>query len=138
MSDCGLFRWCFSWLLSCFVIYHGSICYLTTEAGSFWSRKWQPASVFLPGKLHGGKSLVGCSPWGRKNRIKRSAAQQAHLIRESVSRRPFGQKPCCLLASHTGVWLGVWKRECFITLQLNLSCLLSLFSILCPSWEFLQ
>ena len=26
-----------------------------------WSRKWQPAPVFLPGKLHGQRSLVGYS-----------------------------------------------------------------------------
>ena len=26
------------------------------------SRKWQPTPVFLPGKLHGQRSLVGCSP----------------------------------------------------------------------------
>ena len=31
-----------------------------------WSRKWQPMSVFLPGKYHGQRSLVGCSPWGYK------------------------------------------------------------------------
>ena len=31
-----------------------------------WSRKWQPMSVFLPGKYHGQRSLVGCSPWGCK------------------------------------------------------------------------
>ena len=31
-----------------------------------WSRKWQPTSVFLPGKSHGPRSLEGCSPWGRK------------------------------------------------------------------------
>ena len=31
-----------------------------------WSRKWQPISVFLPGKFHGQRSLVGYSPWGRK------------------------------------------------------------------------
>ena len=29
-------------------------------------RKWQPTPVFLPGKSHGWKSLVGYSPWGRK------------------------------------------------------------------------
>ena len=29
-----------------------------------WSRKWQPTPVFLPGKSHGQRSLVGCSPWG--------------------------------------------------------------------------
>ena len=31
-----------------------------------WSRKWQPTSVFLPGKSHGHKSLAGSSPWGRE------------------------------------------------------------------------
>ena len=28
-----------------------------------WSRKWQPAPIFLPGKSQGQRSLVGCSPW---------------------------------------------------------------------------
>ena len=31
-----------------------------------WSRKWQPTPVFLPGKFHGQRSLVGYSPWGCK------------------------------------------------------------------------
>ena len=31
-----------------------------------WSRKWQPAPVFLPGKSHGQRSLADYSPWGRK------------------------------------------------------------------------
>jgi len=31
-----------------------------------WRRQWQPTPVFLPGKSHGQKSLVGCSPWGCK------------------------------------------------------------------------
>ena len=31
-----------------------------------WRRKWQPTPVFLPGKSHGQRSLVGCSPWGCK------------------------------------------------------------------------
>ena len=31
-----------------------------------WRRKWQPTPVFLPGKAHEQKSLVGYSPWGRK------------------------------------------------------------------------
>ena len=29
-------------------------------------RQWQPTSVLLPGKSHGWRSLVGCSPWGRE------------------------------------------------------------------------
>ena len=31
-----------------------------------WRRKWQPTPVFLPGKSHGGRSLVGYNPWGGK------------------------------------------------------------------------
>ena len=27
-------------------------------------RQWHPTPVLLPGKAHGWKSLVGCSPWG--------------------------------------------------------------------------
>ena len=28
-----------------------------------WKRKCQPTPVFLPGKSHGQRRLVGCSPW---------------------------------------------------------------------------
>ena len=28
-----------------------------------WGKKWQPNPVFLPGKSHGQRSLVGYSPW---------------------------------------------------------------------------
>ena len=31
--------------------------------GLYWRRQWQPTPVLLPGKSHGRKSLVGCSPW---------------------------------------------------------------------------
>ena len=30
----------------------------------YWRRQWQPTPVLLPGKSHGRRSLVGCSPWG--------------------------------------------------------------------------
>ena len=29
-----------------------------------WRRQWHPTPVLLPGKFHGRRSLVGCSPWG--------------------------------------------------------------------------
>ena len=29
-------------------------------------REWQPTPVFLPGKSHGQRNLVGYSPWGCK------------------------------------------------------------------------
>ena len=28
--------------------------------------QWHPTPVLLPGKSHGWRSLVGCSPWGRR------------------------------------------------------------------------
>ena len=32
-----------------------------------WRKKWQPTPVFLHGKSHGQRSLVGYSPWGCKS-----------------------------------------------------------------------
>ena len=31
-----------------------------------WRRKWQPTPIFLPGKFHGLRTLVGYSPQGRR------------------------------------------------------------------------
>ena len=31
-----------------------------------WNRKWQPPPVFLPGKFHGQRSLIGYGPWACK------------------------------------------------------------------------
>ena len=42
---------------------------MLSEIGSFYAffrrRQWHPTPVLLPGKSHGQRSLVGCSPWGR-------------------------------------------------------------------------
>ena len=50
-SDCGA-----SSLLQRF----GGLC------REYWRRRWHPTPVLLPGKSHGWRSLVGCSPWGRR------------------------------------------------------------------------
>ena len=34
--------------------------------GIFLEKAMAPTPVLLPGKSHGRRSLVGCSPWGRK------------------------------------------------------------------------
>ena len=31
-----------------------------------WRRQWHPTPVPLPGKSHGRRSLMDCSPWGRE------------------------------------------------------------------------
>ena len=39
----------------------------TGDAGSIpWRRKWQPTPVFLPGKSHRQRRLVGYRLWSRK------------------------------------------------------------------------
>ena len=38
--------------------------------------QWHPAPVLLPGKSHGQRSLMGCSPWGR---YKLDTTEQLHF-----------------------------------------------------------
>ena len=45
-----------------------------------WRRKWQPALVFLPGETHEQRSLVGYSPWGRKNQTQLSDHTHTHKL----------------------------------------------------------
>ena len=39
---------------------------LCVSKSNGWRRQWHPTPVLLPGKSHGQRSLVGCSPWGRE------------------------------------------------------------------------
>ena len=41
-------------------------CCFPVASYHFWRRQWHPAPVLLPGKSHGWRSLVGCSPWGHE------------------------------------------------------------------------
>ena len=50
------------------VTLQGRLIYLqikTLVDTQVWRRQWHPTPVLLPGKSHGWRSLVGCSPWGR-------------------------------------------------------------------------
>ena len=58
-----------------------SICHLWFLSSVFW-RKWQPTSVFLPGKSHGRWNLVGYSPWGHKES---DTTEWLHIYRFFVS-----------------------------------------------------
>ena len=46
-----------------------------------WRRKWQPTPVFLPGKSHGQRSLVGCSPFVTKSQARLS---DQHLLTYTI------------------------------------------------------
>ena len=55
-----LWKWDFLCLLFSFCLNHRFTC------RQKWRRHGQPTPVLLPGKSHGRRSLVGCSPWGRE------------------------------------------------------------------------
>ena len=38
----------------------------TVNMPAEWRQQWQPTPGLSPGRPHGRRSLVGCSPWGRK------------------------------------------------------------------------
>ena len=40
--------------------------FFMAEYCSIRRRPWHPTPVLLPGKSHGWRSLVGCSPWGHE------------------------------------------------------------------------
>ena len=41
----------------------GCVYIFNIISSHFWRRQWHPTPVLLPGKSHGWRSLVGCSPW---------------------------------------------------------------------------
>ena len=41
-----------------------TLVYFTYSKPIIRRRQWHPTPVLLPGKSHGQRSLVGCSPWG--------------------------------------------------------------------------
>ena len=49
-----------SFVLFCILIY------LPSVARCLWRRQWHLTPVLLPGKSHGRRSLVSCSPWGHE------------------------------------------------------------------------
>ena len=53
---------------SCPVIWdvHSDPSVINYALSSVQRRQWYPTPVLLPGKSHGWRSLVGCSPWGRQ------------------------------------------------------------------------
>ena len=72
-------------------------------------RKWQPTPVFLLGESHGQRSLVGYSPWGRKELDTTEATEHAHTF-QYLLRDPVGVFESLyrihLRMSHPGVRSG--------------------------------
>ena len=83
-----------------------------------WRRAWQPTSVFLPGKSHGRRGLVGYSPWGHKEL---DMTEQLHFL---SFHHPSSVAQLCPALCHP------WTAACQVSLSItNSQSLLKLMSI---------
>ena len=84
-----------------------------------WRRKWQPTPVFLPGKSHGQRNLVGYSPQGRKES---DTTEHTHTcgVRRILVPHP-GNEPAApaVEAYHPNHWIvrGIPGESCFCQLS---------------------
>ena len=49
-----------------YFVFSVCVCFFSFLLVFLWRKQWHPTQVFLPGESHGRRSLVGCSPWGRR------------------------------------------------------------------------
>ena len=68
------------------------------------SRKWQPTPVFLPGKLHGQRSLVCYSLWGHKESV---MAEHTHTQLINNTFISFWYTAKCLRYTHIFIFFSI-------------------------------
>ena len=71
--------------------------------GISWSRKWQPTPVFLLGKSHGQRSLVGDSPWGPRELYMTGLRDRGHRAPRSLDKTTPSSIPIPLFIGMKGV-----------------------------------
>ena len=73
-------------------------------------RQWHPTPVLLPGKSHGRRSLVGCSPWGREE-LDTTEWLHFHFSLSSIGEGNGNQIQCSCLENprDRGAW---WAAIC--------------------------
>ena len=80
-----------------------------------WRRKWQPTPVFFPGESFGQRSLVGYTPWGRKESditehtthklVSGNLTKLYHLSRREKAFSPEGRQISCVQCSRSWSFL---------------------------------
>ena len=91
-----------------------------------WGREWQLIPIFLPGKYHGQRTLVGYSPWGHKELdttegltffrasqvaqwVKKAPAMQEAQVRSFGQKNPLEKEMATY--SSTLAWKIPWTEE---------------------------
>ena len=70
-----------------------------------WRRQWHPTPVLLPGKSHGWRSLVGCSPWGR-GELDTTGRLHFHFSLSCIGEGNGNPLQCSCLENHRDI--GAW------------------------------
>ena len=65
----------------------------TVSSVDFQRRHWHPTPILVPGKSHGRRSLVGCSPWGCQEL---DTTERLHFHFHALEREMATH--CCVLA----------------------------------------
>ena len=79
-----------------------------------WRRQWHPTPVLLPGKFHGQRSLVGCTPWGREES---DTTERLHFpFSLSCIREGNGNPLQCSCLENPRDW-GVWCTPVYAVIQ---------------------
>ena len=74
---------------------------------TIWRRKWQPTPVFLHGESQERRSLVGYSPWGRKES---DTTEQLHSTISANFKSEYIYGGCLFfLIFRVESWEGVWE-----------------------------
>ena len=98
-----------------------------------WRRKWQPTPVFLPGKSHGLRSLVGYRPLGRKE-TETTEQLHFHFHFHSYTVKLCTYCSCCAVTQSclTSVtpWISVHQASLSFTISQSLVKLISIESVM--------
>ena len=79
-----------------------------------WRENWQSTPVFSPGKSHGQRSLVGCSPWGYKGsdtawQLSTPCASWENVLKNYSSSR--GGRMMWAYLNNISVKTSIWLRK---------------------------
>ena len=77
-----------------------------------WRRQWQPTPVLLPGKSHGWRSLVGCSPWGGEESDMTERLHFHFSLSGTGEKMATNSSVLAWRISGTGAW---WAAVCGVT-----------------------
>ena len=98
-----------------------------------WRRKWQPTLVFLPGKSHEQRTLVGYNPWSHKGVGHDLATKQQHICKGFNNKYIIPKKKKPTPNNPIKIWA---KEKCADIFSKKIFKWPTDTNIVCRYWEF--